>query len=292
MKTKHKKPRSEKKGHGSEEKSEGRKKNRLPRSMWSGSISFGLVNVPVQLYSALHIKDVHFHLLHAKDSSRVHEKIVCNAEEKEVPRSDLIKGYEVAPGQHIVVKNEEIEKLAPKATRNIELFQFINLTEIDPIYFEKPYYLVPEENAKKSYSLLLEVMRRTQRVGLAKLVMRKKEYLAAIRPYQDYLCLETMHFADEIEKPKELEGLQPVKVNEREIKAATELVESLSEPFEPKKLHDDFREQLEKLIETKAKGQEIHVSPEAEEEKPEVVDLLAALEASLNESKNKKKKAA
>jgi DNA end-binding protein Ku len=268
-----------------------KRKTNFPRAIWSGSISFGLVNIPVKLYSAIRPKDLHFHMLHNKDKARVEQKLVCPVEGKEISRDEIVKGYEVGPGQHVVVQPEELNSLMPKASRMIEIVSFVKMSEIDPIYFDKPYYLMPDERAEKAYTLFLEAMKRSKKVGIAKFVMRNKEYLSALRPFESMLCLETMHFADEVVSGNQFEGMtHEVKIGDREIKTAEQLIDSLSGRFEPEKIHDDYREAVMKMIDKKAEGEEIVVQPEEETEKPEVIDLMAALEASLAEAKKKNKR--
>lgn len=266
-------------------------KKSMPRSMWKGSISFGLVNIPVSLYPALKTKDIRFHMLHAKDKSRIEEQIYCVAEHKKISRDEIVKGYEVGAGQHVIVKDEELEALAPKASHTIELIQFTQLKEIDPLYFDRPYYLIPEQTAQKAYALFMQALERSGKVGIAKFIMRKKEYLAALRPIQNVIYLETMHFTNELTFSKDLgEFFTAVKPNDREVKAAEELIDSLTEKFEPQKLHDDYREKVLQLIHEKMEGKEIVATPGEKEHKVEVVDLMAALKASLEEAKKKGKK--
>lgn len=261
---------------------------RLPKAMWKGSISFGLVNIPIRMFSAYKPKEIHFHMLHAKDKSRIQEKIECSAEDKEIGRDDIVKGYEVSPGHHVIVTDEELEALAPKGGRTIDLIKFVDMAEIDPIYYARPYYLVPEEGAAKAYSLFVQALSTSKKVGIAKFVLRSKEYLAALRILDGAVCLETMHFHDEIVHAKDIQhAIQTGKVSEREMKAAEQLIESLTEAFEPEQLHDDYRERVQQLIRQKVEGHEVTVAP-AEEKTPEVVDLMSALEASLAQAGKKK----
>jgi len=181
-----------------EESVGGKSKNGQPKAMWKGSISFGLVNIPVRMYAAYRPKNLHFHMLHDKDKSRIHQKIECAAEDKEIDRDETVKGFEVAPGQHVIVSDEELEALAPKGGRAIELIKFVDLEEIDPIYYDRPYYLLPEETAFKAYSLFVNALTQSKKVGLAKFVLRSKEYLSALRIINGTICLETMHYHDEI----------------------------------------------------------------------------------------------
>jgi DNA end-binding protein Ku len=253
----------------------------VPRPIWSGAISFGLVNVPVKVFSATSSKDVRFHQLDGKSNSRIKQKRVSAVTGEEVPYEDIIKAYEIAPDNYVTITPEELEALDPKATKTIDIEDFVDLDQIDPVYYERPYYLVPDKGGQKAYALLRNAMRETNKVGIARVVLRTKQYLAAIRPKDDALVMETMLFADEVNPLEELDLPGPdVDVTEREEKMARSLIDSLSTDFEPEKYHDEYRERVLELIEQKASGQEIVVE-ESAEEAPRVVDLMAALEASL-----------
>jgi DNA end-binding protein Ku len=253
----------------------------VPRPIWSGAISFGLVNVPVKLFSATSSKDVRFHQLDGKSKSRIKQKRVSVATGEEVPYEDLIKAYEIAPDNYVTITSEELDALDPKATKTIDIEDFVDLDQIDPVYYERPYYLVPDKGGQKAYALLRNAMRETNKVGIARVVLRTKQYLAAIRPKDDALVMETMLFADEVNPLEDLDLPGPdVDVTEREEKMARSLIDSLTTDFEPEKYKDEYRERVLELIEQKASGQEIVVE-ESAEEAPRVVDLMAALEASL-----------
>ena len=253
----------------------------MPRPIWSGAISFGLVNVPVKVFSATSSKDVRFHQLDGKSKSRIKQKRVSVATGEEVPYEDLIKAYEIAPDNYVTVTPEELEALDPKASKTIDIEDFVDLDQIDPVYYERPYYLVPDKGGQKAYALLRNAMRETNKVGIARVVLRTKQYLAAIRPKDDALVMETMLFSDEVNPLEELDLPGPdVDVTEREEKMARSLIDSLTTDFEPSKYRDEYRERVLQLIEQKASGQEIVVEDTAEEA-PRVVDLMAALEASL-----------
>jgi DNA end-binding protein Ku len=253
----------------------------VPRPIWSGAISFGLVNVPVKVFSATSSKDVRFHQLDGKSKSRIKQKRVSVATGEEVPYEDLIKAYEIAPDNYVTITPEELEALDPKASKTIDIEDFVDLDQIDPVYYERPYYLVPDKGGQKAYALLRNAMRETNKVGIARVVLRTKQYLAAIRPLDDALVMETMLFADEVNPLDELDLPGPdVDVTEREEKMARSLIDSLTTDFEPSKYRDEYRERVLQLIEQKASGQEIVVE-DAAEEAPRVVDLMAALEASL-----------
>jgi DNA end-binding protein Ku len=253
----------------------------VPRPIWSGAISFGLVNVPVKLFSAVSSKDVRFHQLDAKSNARVKQKRVSAATGEEVPFDQIVKGYELGPDTYVTITPDELDALDPKATKTIDIEDFVDLDQIDPVFYERPYYLVPDKGGTKAYALLREAMRETNKVGIARVVLRTKQYLAAIRPKGDALVLETMLFADEVVADDELDlPRDEVDVSPREEKMARQLIDSLSSEFEPDKYHDEYRERVLKLIEQKAAGQEIVVE-DATEEPTKVVDLMAALEASL-----------
>lgn len=262
----------------------------MPRSMWSGAISFGLVNVPVKLFTAVRKKDVRFHQLHEKDGGRVKQKRVCSLDGEEVPYEEIAKGYEIADGQYVMIDPDELDTLDPEATHTIDISDFVELDRIDPLFYDSNYYLVPDERGGKPYRLLLEAMQDANRVGIATVVMRTKQYLVAVRPVGDALVMTTMNFGDEVVPQDELEGLPTgrTQVGDRELKMAQQLIDSLAAEWEPDKYRDTYREQVLDLIEKKAEGKEI-VAP-AEPEKPApVIDLMAALEASLAAAKEGRK---
>ena len=261
----------------------------MSRSMWSGSISFGLVNVPVKLYSAVAKKDIHFHQLHDLDGVRLQLKHVCPADGREVPFENIVKGYEISRDRYVVVTPEELEALDPKAGRTIDIQEFVDLNRIDPIYFEHSYYLVPGTGAAKAYALLLTAMKNKGKVAIARVVIRNKQYLAAIRPMNQVLSMVTMLYADEVVPYEELEErpAADVKIDQRELALAEQIVSSQAGEFDPRKYRDDYRERVVDLIERKAAGQEIAVQPVIEEPGAKVVDLMSALEASLAAIKEK-----
>jgi DNA end-binding protein Ku len=256
----------------------------MPRSIWSGAISFGLVNVPVKLYSAVSRKTVRFHQLNKETGHRIAQKRVDPATGDEVAYEDIVKGYELTRDRYVVLTPEELDALDPERTRTIDIEDFVDLSDIDPVYYDHPYYLVPDKGAGKAYALLLDAMRDAGKVAIARVVLRSKEQLVAIRPAPgDVLMMETMVFADEVVPPDTIEDLPEegvVKTSDRELKMARQLIDSLSTDFEPERYHDEYREKVLDLIERKAAGEEIAVQPEAPQ--PErVPDLMAALEASL-----------
>jgi DNA end-binding protein Ku len=254
----------------------------MARSIWRGAISFGLVNVPVKLYSAVSKKNVQFNQLHEKDGSRIQMRRFCAEEDHEIPYEEIVKGYEISPGRYVVITPEELEALDPKKTRTIDIEDFVDLDEIDPLFYDHPYYLAPDTGAAKPYRLLLEALRQTNKVAIARVVIRTKEYLTAIRPAGDVLTMETMLFSDELIDPDNLDELpdEDVRATEREVDMARQLIESLATAFEPEKYRDEYRERVLDLIERKAAGQEVATTVEPEEPAA-VPDLMAALEASL-----------
>ncbi|HEX2702734.1 MAG TPA: Ku protein [Solirubrobacteraceae bacterium] len=255
----------------------------MARSIWSGAISFGLVNVPVKLYNAVQRKNVQFHQLHAEDRQRIQQKRVCSADGQEVAFEDLVKGYEFSPGQYVVVEPEELDAVAARKTRLIEVEQFIQLGEVDPLMFDSSYYVAPAVGAAKPFRLMVDAMREAGKVGIGRFVLRQKEHLVALRVQDDALVLVTLVYADEVVPAASLEdaGDGQAEVSERELAMARQLIEMLSAPFEPNRFHDEYREALLSLIERKVAGEEISIAPPPSEPAA-VPDLMAALQASVN----------
>jgi DNA end-binding protein Ku len=257
----------------------------VPRSIWSGVITFGMVSIPVRLFPATQEKDISFHLLHAEDHSRIKFKRFCSSEDHEVPNEELVRAFEVTKDRYVEVTDEDLEKLPLPSKHTIELSAFVDVAEIDPIYFEKSYYLEPEETGLKPYSLLTKTLEAKNVSGVAKIALRNKEHLCALRPSDGMLLLETLRYPDEI---REHEGKLPkVVVNEREVAIASSLVDALFEKFDPSKYHDQYREALVELIESKTEGREV-VMPEGEKGGVEVTDLMAALRASVDAARKRK----
>ena len=257
----------------------------MPRAIWTGAISFGLVTVPVKLYSAVNRKTVRFHQLSGKTGARVAQKRVDPQNDEEVPYENIVKGYELAPDRYVVVEPQELDALQPEKTRAIEIEDFVELDQIDPIFYDHPYYLAPGPGGAKPYRLLLEAMRETGKVAIARVVIRSKEQLVAIRPMGEVLGMATMLFADEILPPDRLEELPAAdgaKANKREVEIAKQLVGSLASDFKPDKYRDTYREQVLELIERKAHGEKIAVQPPPEEVRAPAPDLMSALKASLD----------
>ncbi len=258
----------------------------MPSAIWTGTISFGLVTVPVRAVSATRSRDVRFNQLEESTGARIRYRKVSEQTGDEVPSEKIVKGYEVSPGQYVTVTDDEMRALAPKASRTIDIEDFVDLDRIDPIYFEQPYYLAPDPNSVKPYRLLVEAMTDLRKVAIGRIVMRSKERLVAIRPYDGLLCLETMRYEDEVVPVADV--IPPLEDDsepaERELEMARQLVASLEAEFEPEKYHDSYREELLSLIDKKAAGEEIVERPAAEEP-GKVLDLMAALEASLARTK-------
>ncbi len=260
----------------------------MPRAIWSGSISFGLVNIPVKLYTAVSKKDVRFNQIDARTGARIKMKRVSTADGEEVPYEQIVKGYEVAPDRYVLVEPEELDALDPKATHTIEIQEFTDLDAIDPIFYDSAYYVAPVKGTEKPYALLVEAMEREGKVAIARFVMRTKEYLAAVRPKDGMLLLSTMVYADEVVAPEELTDvpeLNSVELNERELAMASQLIESLTAEFDPGRYRDTYRDKVLEMIDRKAAGEEPVTAPAAQDDDGAVVDLMAALEASVKEAK-------
>ncbi len=264
----------------------------MARAIWSGAISFGLVSMPVRVFSAVSRKNVQFNQLDSRTNSRIRQKRVSAADGEEVPFEEIVKGYELTKGQYITVTDDELVALDPAASRTIDIQEFVDLADIDPVFYEKAYILGPEPTPPKPYALLAKAMDDADKVGIASFVMRNKKYLAAIRPRDGHLLMSTMVYADELVDPLEVPGLEElaeVEVSEKELVMAEHLIGSLSEEYAPEKHRDTYRESLLDLIQRKAAGEEIALAPEPAS--PEgVVDLMAALEASVAEAKEARKR--
>ncbi len=255
----------------------------MPRAIWSGSISFGLVNIPIKLYNAVSRKQVSFHQIDARTGARVKTKRVSAADGSEVPYEEIVKGYEVSPEHYVLIEPDELDSIDPESTHTVDIEEFIDLADIDPIFFDTAYYVAPVKAAEKPYALLVRAMEEQHKVGIARFVMRTKQYLAALRPKDGKLLLSTMVFADEVtpaEEVSELASLDEVKVSDKELAMARQLIESLSTTFEPERFRDEYRDRVLELIERKAEGEPALVAAPAAPSGG-VVDLMAALEASV-----------
>lgn len=250
----------------------------MPRAIWTGSISFGLVNVPVRMYSAIAEQDVHFHLLHQKDDARIGYTKVCKKEGKPVPDEEIVRGYEVSEGEYVYVTDEDLEAAAGETYRSIDIQDFVDVAEVDPIYFERSSYLGPAEGAEKPYALLRQAMEESGLVGIATYVMRDKQQLGCLRVRDGVIVLEKMFFADELRPTKDIAPRKGA-VGKQELAMALDLIDRFRGPFEPEKYEDTYRAALLRLIDRKRKGKEVHVETPTEREEP--TDLLAALRASV-----------
>jgi DNA end-binding protein Ku len=262
--------------------------------MWQGTLNFGLVSMPVKLYSAVTKRNVHFHQLHNADHARIQQKRVCSADGREVPYEDIVKGYEVTPERYVVVADEELAAVAPEATQAIEIEDFVELDEIDRIYFDQPYYVAPGKGGARSYKLLMQAMRDTGMVAIAHVVLRSRERLVAVHPRGEILMMTTLNYGDEINPTSELRELggeegqsAPPPVGERELDVAKRLVESLAAPFEIDRYKDAYREAVLEMIERKAAGEEVVAEPTPAIEATKAPDLMGALQASLEQARER-----
>ena len=263
----------------------------MPRPVWSGTISFGLIAIPIKLFHAVRHKGVSFNQLDERTMSRIRYRKVSDETGEEVPDEHIVKGYEVSKGRYVLVDPDELEPFIPAATKTIELEEFVDLNQIDPIYFENAYYVTPDANPKP-YVLLARAMEESGKVAIGRFVMRNKQNTAAIRAIDGRLMMSTLAYADEVVLPDsidELQGLDAVDVSPREVQMAEALVDSLTDEFTPEKYRDDYREQVLDLIQKKAAGEEFEM-PEVTAEKPKIVDLMAALEASVEAAKSARKR--
>jgi len=262
----------------------------MARAIWSGTISFGLLNVPVRMFSAVARRSIGLREIRESDSARIKHRRFAEGTEEEVPYENIIKAYELSPGQYVPLTKDEMAALAPEKTRAIDVQDFVDIEEIDPMYFDSPYYLGPADGAKKAYSLLAAAMEHSGKAAVARFVFRNKEHLSAIRANDGVLTLTTMRFHDEVVPPSDLDDALPdkkPKVAKREQQMAEQLIDSLSTSFNPGEYKDEYREQLLALIEQKAEGKEI-VAPETEAPKAtKAPDLMAALEESIAAVKEK-----
>jgi DNA end-binding protein Ku len=257
----------------------------MPRSLWNGTITFGLTAVPIKVHSATEDKSVHFHQVHASDGAEIKQKRICSKEEREIPYKQVARGYELRGGKYVLLSKQEIGAAAGERSHLIELEEFIDANAIDPVYYDRTYYLGPGDDGQDAYRLVHDALERAQRVGIGRWVFHNREYLAAIRPLQQALALHTMHFADELVQAGDLDIPGPSRApSGREIKMAGQLVESLHEDFDPTAFQDSYRERVLALIEAKASGEEPEL-PQAEE-REQAPDLAAALQASLSASGN------
>src|SRR5580704_6260900 len=250
----------------------------MASTVWKGHLTFGLVSFPVRLYSAARGESISFNQLHKTDGSRIKQMIYCAAEDKPIPRSEIVKGYEYEKDRYVVIEDEEIKKVAPATAKVMEIQEFVKSDQVDPIFLETSYYMAPDEAGEKPYALLFDALRKTGYVGVAKIAMHNREHVVILRPGHQGVLMHTMYYSHEIRKIDEFRTDLSL-VKEKELALATSLSEALAGEFEPEKYHDDYRDNLLKMIEAKKAGQEVVATPEPQQGK--VVDILEALKASL-----------
>jgi DNA end-binding protein Ku len=261
------------------------------RAIWKGSISFGLVNIPIALYPATQKEELRFRLLRRTDLSPVNYKRVAEKDGKEVPWDDIVKGYEYEKGKYVVLKDEDFQRVDLEATQTVDIQDFVHQDEIDPMFFYKPYYLEPQKGGDKAYALLRDALKDSNKVGIAKVVIKTRQYLAGVKPEDGALVLELMHFADELADPGKLHVPKKTEVGKREINMAKSLIDSMSSKWNPEKYHDDYREALMEVIEEKveAGGEEIEEKPRKPPKPTKVIDLVSVLQKSLEQTGAKRK---
>jgi DNA end-binding protein Ku len=264
----------------------------MPRAIWTGSISFGLVTVPVRLVTAVRDRHIRFNMLTPDGTCRLRQKLYCPETNEEFDFKQAAKGYQIAPDQYVLIDEKEIDRLKPDKGRTIDIEAFVSLDEIDPVYYDRTYYLTPNEGGAKAYRLLVQAMSKAGRVGIAKFVLRDQQHLVALRPKDGVLILHTMFFDDEVVDPASLEvpEEQGGRGATRELDVAKQLIETLSGPFKPGDHHDEFREKLEHAIQEKAEGREIVTAASSEDDAPPVYSLMEALKESLAKTEQQRKK--
>ena len=259
----------------------------MPSSVWSGHLTFGLISMPVRLFSGARSSGISFNMLHRPDKQRVKQQYICPLENVVVERSEIVKGYEFRKDEYIIIEPEEIKKIEPQTAKTMEILEFVKASDVDPVFFESSYYMLPEEAGRRPYALLTKALEESEYVAIAKLTMHNREYTVFLRPHEGGLMLHTMYYADEVRRLEDF-GAPDVELKEAEVKVAHQLIEALAAEWDPEKYHDTFQENLKKLIETKLEGGTI-----AEVEKPKklapVVDLMSALKQSLAEMEGKRK---
>jgi DNA end-binding protein Ku len=262
----------------------------MAASVWSGYLTFGLISMPVRLFSGARSSGVSFNMLRREDSSRLKQQYVAVADGKVVERSEIVKGFEFRKGEYVVIEPEDIKKIEPQTAKTMEILEFVKSSDVDPVYFESSYYMVPEEAGRRPYALLTKALEKSQYVAIAKLTMHNREYTVFLRPHEGGMMLHTMYYAEEVRSVEEF-GAPDIELKDAEVKVANQLIEALAADWDPEKYHDTFQDNLKNLIQTKLEGGKI-----AEVEKPKklapVVDLMSALKASLAEMEGKKKPAA
>jgi DNA end-binding protein Ku len=259
----------------------------MAHAIWSGSINFGLVTIPVKLQTAVRTSDLRFNFLHKTDEGRINNVRRCSLDDEEVSYDDIVRGYEYEKGRYVILSDDDFKRVNPEATQSVDIVQFVDLAEIDPMFFDKPYYLEPEKRGRHAYALLREALKETGKVGIAKVVIRSREHLAALKPNGDALVLELMHFADEIVDAKTLDLPAGEAPHANEMKVARMLIDTMTEAFDAAQFRDTYREEILAMIEARAAGKE---TPQAEPSAPKasnVVNLMDVLQRSLEQSKKR-----
>jgi len=261
----------------------------MPRSLWTGAVSFGLVSVPVRLTTAVRDNDIHFHMLSPDGTCRLRRKLYCPDTGKEYDFHETARGYEVAPDQYVLVTDEELDSIKPEKGHTIDIEDFVEIAQVDPIYYHKTYYLLPGDGGEKAYKLLADAMIDTGRAAVAHFTMRDKQHLVLLRPLDGALVLHTLYFADEVALPAAFEDQMPahVRMSKNEKATAEKLIEALAADFDPRKYHDEYRERLAAMLEKKAEGEEVAVAPASDEDVPETYSLMDALKKSVASAKKK-----
>ena len=260
----------------------------MAHAIWSGAINFGLVTIPVKLQTAIRTNDLRFNFLHKTDEGRIQNVRRCSLDGEEVAYGDIVRGYEYEKGQYVILSDEDFQRVNPEATQSVDIVQFVELTEINPMYFDKPYYLEPEKRGRHAYALLREALKESGKVGIAKVVIRSREHLAALKPNGDALVLELMHFADEIVEQSSLDFPAIEKPLENEMKIARMLIDTMAEPFDAEKFRDTYREEILAMIEARAAGKEAPKAEARPARSDNVVNLMDVLQKSLEQSKKQR----
>ena len=263
----------------------------MPSSVWSGHLTFGLISMPVRLFSGARSQGISFNMLHRTDKSRLKQQYVCQADGQVVDRSDIVKGYEFRKDEYIIIEPDEIKKIEPQTAKTMEILEFVKESEVDPVYFESSYYMMPEEAGRRPYALLTKALEESEYVAIAKITMHNREYTVFLRPTQGGMMLHTMYYAEEVKKVEGFGAPEGVELKDAEVKVAHQLIEALAGDWDPEKYKDSFQDNLKQLIETKLEGGEVAAVEKPKKLAP-VVDLMAALKQSLAQMEGKKKPAA
>ncbi len=261
----------------------------MAHAIWSGAINFGLVTIPVKLFTAVRTDELSFNMLHAKDEGRIKYERICSVDGKPVPWDEIVKGYEYEKGQYVILTDEDFKKVNPEATQSVDILEFVDLDTINPMFFDKPYYLEPSKQGKHAYALLREALTESNKVAIARVVIRTKEYIAAVKPIGEALVLELMHWADEIVGESTLELPGKEKLPDAEMKMARMLIDTMSvTSFEPEKFKNKYHDELMAMIEARAQGKELPKAKKAAAPRSKVVNLMDVLAQSLEESKKRR----